>query len=68
MDGVTIGEGAIIGAGSIVVKNIEPYTVSVGNPAKFIKYRFQSKRDSIEHSKKINGSYYKGFDYIKEEK
>ena len=68
MDGVTIGEGAIIGAGSVVVKNIEPYTVSVGNPAKFIKYRFQTKDDSIEHSKKINGSYYKEFDYIKEEK
>lgn len=35
-----IGEGAIIGAGSVVTKDIEPYTVNVGNPAKPIKRRF----------------------------
>lgn len=37
MPGVTIGEGAIIGAGSIVTKDIPPYTVAVGNPAKVVK-------------------------------
>ena len=37
MPGVTIGEGAIIGAGSIVTKNIPPYTVALGNPAKVVK-------------------------------
>lgn len=45
---VTIGEGAIVGAGSIVTKNIEPYTIVAGNPAKFIKYRF-SKQELSEH-------------------
>lgn len=35
-----IGNGAVIGAGSIVTKNIEPYTICVGNPAHPIKKRF----------------------------
>ncbi len=37
--GVTIGEGAVIGAGSIVNKDIEPYSINVGNPCKQIKSR-----------------------------
>lgn len=37
LKGVTIGEGAVIGAGSIVTKDVEPYTAVAGNPAKFIK-------------------------------
>lgn len=36
---VTIGKGAIIGAGSIVTKDIPPYQVWAGNPARFIKER-----------------------------
>ena len=37
--GVTIGEGAVIGARSTVVKNIPPWTIAVGNPCKPIKQR-----------------------------
>ncbi len=37
LKGVTIGEGAIIGAGSVVTKNVPPWTIVAGNPAKFIK-------------------------------
>lgn len=37
MPGVTIGEGAIIGAGSVVTKDIPPYCVAVGVPAKVIR-------------------------------
>lgn len=37
--GITIGEGAVIGAESLVIKNVEPWTVVGGNPAKFIKKR-----------------------------
>lgn len=40
MSGVTIGDGAVIGAGSMVTKNIEPYAIWAGNPATFIKNRF----------------------------
>ena len=37
--GVTIGQGAIIAAGAIVTKDVEPYAIVGGNPAKIIKYR-----------------------------
>lgn len=37
--GVTIGEGAVIGARAAVFKDVEPWTVVGGNPAKFIKKR-----------------------------
>lgn len=39
LPGVTIGEGAVVGAGSVVTKDVEPWTVVGGNPAKFIKKR-----------------------------
>lgn len=40
LSGVTIGNGAVIGANSVVSKNIGAYEVWAGNPAKFIKKRF----------------------------
>lgn len=40
MDGVTIGDGAICAAGSVVTKNVPPYAIVGGNPARIIKYRF----------------------------
>lgn len=40
MDGVTIGDGAVIGARSVVTKDIPPYAIAVGQPAKVLKYRF----------------------------
>ena len=39
LPGVTIGEGAVIGAGAVVTKDIPEYTIAVGNPAKVIKNR-----------------------------
>lgn len=38
LPGVTIGEGAMIGAGSVVTKDIPAYAVVIGNPAKVIRY------------------------------
>lgn len=43
MDGVTIGDGAIIGANAVVTKDIPPYAIAVGVPAKVVKYRFNQK-------------------------
>lgn len=37
LKGVTIGQGAVVGAGSVVTKDVEPWTVVGGNPAKIIK-------------------------------
>ncbi|MEZ8109564.1 CatB-related O-acetyltransferase [Vibrio splendidus] len=38
--GVTIGDGAVVGANAVVTKDVPPYAIVAGNPAKVIKYRF----------------------------
>jgi chloramphenicol O-acetyltransferase type B len=43
MSGVVIGDGAVIGAQSVVTKDIPPYAICVGNPATVKKMRFDSK-------------------------
>jgi len=43
MPGIKIGDGAIIAAYSVVVKNVPPYAVYGGNPAKFMKDRFDNE-------------------------
>jgi acetyltransferase-like isoleucine patch superfamily enzyme len=44
MDGVSIGHGAVVAANSVVTKDIPPYAVVGGVPAKIIKYRFEEKK------------------------
>ncbi len=39
LDGVTIGKGAIVGAGAVVTKDIPPYAIAVGVPARVVAYR-----------------------------
>lgn len=51
MPGVTIGEGAIVAAGSVVAKDVPPYTIVGGNPAKEIKKRFTE--EEIEKLKEM---------------
>jgi maltose O-acetyltransferase len=55
LPGVSIGEGAVIGAGAVVAKNVEPYAIVAGNPARKIGQRAVEGLESrIEH---------RGFDY-----
>jgi len=43
LGGITIGDGAVIGAGSVVTKNVPAYAIVAGNPARIIRYRFEEK-------------------------
>lgn len=43
LSGVTIGQGAVIAAGSVVTKSVEPYCLVGGNPAKVIRKRFSEE-------------------------
>lgn len=40
MSGVTIGDGAVVGAYSVVTKDVKPYEIVAGNPARYIRFRF----------------------------
>lgn len=44
MSGITIGDGAVVACNSHVVKNVEPYSMVGGNPARLIKYRFTQEQ------------------------
>ena len=49
LSGVTIGEGSVIAAGSVVTKDVEPYAVVGGNPARKICDRFKNEEDLHLH-------------------
>lgn len=55
--GVNVGDGAVIGAGSVVVRDVEPYSIVAGNPAKLIRYRF-----SVDVVRKLSGFRWWEFD------
>jgi acetyltransferase-like isoleucine patch superfamily enzyme len=42
--GVSIGTGAVVGMGSVVTKDVPPYAIVVGNPARIIRYRFDKEK------------------------
>ena len=55
LPGVTIGQGCVIGAGSVVTTPLPPYTVCVGSPCKPIKTRF-SPNELEEHLRSLKNN------------
>jgi acetyltransferase-like isoleucine patch superfamily enzyme/putative methionine-R-sulfoxide reductase with GAF domain len=53
LDGVTIGKGSVIGAGAVVTKDLPPYSVAVGVPAKAIANRLQVQ-EKVTHQHEYN--------------
>ncbi len=51
--GITIGEGAIIAAGSVVVKDVPDYAIVGGNPAKIIRFRNKEEFSKLKTEKKF---------------
>jgi acetyltransferase-like isoleucine patch superfamily enzyme len=43
--GITIGEGALVGAGAVVTKDVPPHAVVAGNPARVVRYLHQNPND-----------------------
>lgn len=56
LKGVTIGEGAIIGAAAVISKNVLPYSINIGIPSKPIKCRF-TREELILHLSVIDSNY-----------
>ena len=52
LGGVSIGDGAVIAAGSVVTKDVEPYSIVGGIPAKHIRFRFPDNEKRIIQSSK----------------
>jgi acetyltransferase-like isoleucine patch superfamily enzyme len=57
LSGVKIGQGSIIAAGSLVTKDVEPFSIYAGVPAKKIKNRFDNEVDMEEHRRLYNQNF-----------
>jgi len=47
LSGITLGNGCVIAAGSVVTKDVKPYTIVGGVPAKFLRSRFNKKQSKF---------------------
>jgi maltose O-acetyltransferase len=52
LPGVAIHKGAIIGAGAVVTKDVPPYAICVGNPARVVKYRNETANLKLDDAVK----------------
>ncbi|MDB6427907.1 DapH/DapD/GlmU-related protein [Curtobacterium sp. 20TX0008] len=53
MSGISIGDGSIVASGSVVVRDVPPFSIVGGNPAKVLKQRFANTEDQQRHLAKL---------------
>lgn len=56
LTGVTVGRGAIVAAGSVVTRDVPPYAIVAGNPARTVTMRFQPE-EIVEHERLLAAKY-----------
>lgn len=76
LEGVTVGDGAVVAAGAVVTKDVPPYAIVGGVPAKVIKYRFSEEDieyllklrwwDKAEEWIKVHAEYFENIELLKE--
>jgi acetyltransferase-like isoleucine patch superfamily enzyme len=49
LSGLTVGDGAVVAAGSVVTKDVEPFSIVGGNPARILGWRFETQEQRAEH-------------------
>lgn len=54
MSGLSIGDGAVVAAGSVVTKDVESFSIVGGNPARVLGYRFASDKERTDHLRFIS--------------
>jgi acetyltransferase-like isoleucine patch superfamily enzyme len=52
LHGVTIGRGAVVGAGSVVTRSVPPYAIAAGNPARLVRWRL-GLEGIVEHERRL---------------
>jgi len=57
LEGVSVGTGAVIGAASLVLKDVAPYTIVAGCPARYIRDRFEGVGERDAHDRTVRGEF-----------
>lgn len=60
MAGVRIGRGAIVAAGAVVTKDVPPYEIHAGVPARCIGDRFPNEKERLQHDQMLSGEIVEG--------